>query len=936
MSASLRTTRLIGLVATLALVIGLLGIAPAALANHGTLTLNVEPETASRTQGEEHTMTATLSATVVECPAPATGGYGGCGPVNIDFENESGPNDPDASNSYTSPDLTCTVAVGSNSCVVSYFGNRTGTDQWRDFIDHDNNNATVEADLEEQRNENPEQDPTDPSDDDPLAPGGGCRNNPTPGEPTPRPVFNPAAEPDCTDVVEATFRAPASTPTTLDCDDQSGDDREVNALGDPETYTCTVRDQNGNGMRNQLVLGENENGVNDGDIVDGPSYNSPEYQCRTATPANAPFVTPTCTIMVSSVENEEGTAQICFWVDSDGNTSTDEGTALCQTLGEDVDEPEANDLADRVLKRWVRASRPSRLNCEPETDSNPVGTSHTITCTVQNQGNDTTPRQNQGGIQVDVEATGANDPDASNTPETPDFTCTTAGDQDSTTPPAQNEGVCTFTHGPGGKGTTNETGQTLYRAGVDYDKDDTTRPAEFTDDQEGRNEAQQPGTHPEVDETDVVEKNWILAPKSLSMTPESDSAPVGTCNAFTITALDEQNRPVEGAIIDVEQRHERSTNSTANDEPTVAFCEPSAEDGPNPSMVDETRGDLRPPEEDPDNKGTAGGETVKGTDAQGKITFGITVTGGNNSDGSGTVEVTAFFDVQDAQGRENDDPDAGEAQDKSTKTWVPAPQGRTIDCQPKTDSNPVGTDHLITCTVRDSAARPVQGEGVTFTETGPGEFVGSAQDTTDANGQATATVRSETESGTQSITGTLTDDTQGSEPGEVDECDRAANDPSNSPAGKCSDTVSKTWTGGQAPECSDGADNDNDGATDHPADPDCESPEDDSELREAQTRDEASNISIRYRQSRNRFRGSVGSADQECQSGRRVTVKKVRQGRDRVIGRTVTTSFGNWSLRKSVDRGRYYANVAKKTFVASNGDTVNCLFDRSPRIRIRG
>ena len=953
MSASARNTRSVALIATLAMAIGLLvGVPSTALANHGSLTLDVEPEVATRVQGEEHTMTATVSATVVECPAPVTGGYGGCGPVNIDFENENGANDPDAGRSYTTPDLTCTIAVSATSCTVSYFGNNvasasSGTqDIWRAWIDHDNNNTTVEADVNEQRDERTNKGTaSDPSDDDPLAPGTGCRNNPSAGEPpAPQPVFNPQPEPDCTDVVEARFSAPTSTPTTLDCDDQTGDDREVNTRSAPgsttnpsegdETYTCTVRNQSGGGMSGVQVFGENENGINDGDIVDGPSYDSPDYNCRTAAPG--PVLTPVCTVMVSAIEGEEGTAQICFWVDVDANPSTNEGTTLCQTQGEDVDEPEANDLADRVLKRWVNSSRPSRLDCSPETSSKPVGTSHTVTCTVQNQGGQTNPRQNQGGIQVDVEATGANDPDNGNTPETPDFTCTTAGDQDPTTPPAQNEGVCTFTHGPGpgGKGTTTQTGLTVYRAWVDYDRDDTTRPEQFVDDQEGRNEATQPGTHPEVDETDVVENNWILAPKSLTMTPESDSAAVGTCNAFTITALDEQNKPVEGAIIDVEQRHQNSTNNTANDEPTVAFCEPKPEDGPNPSMVDETKGDLRPPAEEPDNKGTAGGETVKGTDAQGKITIGITVTGGNGSDGSGTVEVTAFYDTFDDQGRDNDDPDSTEAQDKSTKTWTPAPQGRTIDCQPKTDSNPVGTEHVITCTVRDGAGRPVQGEGVTFTETGPGEFVGSAQQTTDANGQARATVRSQTESGTQSITATMTDDTQGNEPSEVDECDRAANDPSNTPAGKCADTVTKTWTGGTAPECSDDQDNDGDGATDHPADPDCDSPEDDSETTSVQERDEASNISIRYSKRRNRFRGSVGSAEQECQVGRRVTVKKVRRGRDAVMGRTLTNDLGNWTLRKKVRRGRFYANVAKKTFVASNGDTVNCLYDRSAWLRV--
>ena len=76
----------------------------------------------------------------------------------------------------------------------------------------------------------------------------------------------------------------------------------------------------------------------------------------------------------------------------------------------------------------------TRLDCTPETDSNPIGTSHTITCTATNASNAFV-----NGALIDVEFSGANDPDNADSSASPDFTCTT-----------NNQGVCSFTHGTGG------------------------------------------------------------------------------------------------------------------------------------------------------------------------------------------------------------------------------------------------------------------------------------------------------------------------------------------------------------------------------------------------------------------------------------------------------------------------------------------------------
>ncbi|MDQ3957464.1 MAG: Ig-like domain-containing protein, partial [Actinomycetota bacterium] len=398
--------------------------------------------------------------------------------------------------------------------------------------------------------------------------------------------------------------------------------------------------------------------------------------------------------------------------------------------------------------------------------SNPTGTAHTVTCTVTNSfGN-----LSSGAI-VDVEATGPSDPDAGNTPASPDFTCTTNAN-----------GVCTFTHGPGGVGTSNTPGTTLYRAWIDADNNNTSNEADTA---EGRDEAATPGTRPEPDNTDVVNKTWVGPPSAVTVAPTSDTASVGSCNAFTFTVRDSAGAPVEGARLDVEQRHARAGNNTANDEPTVSFCTPSA--GGNISQVDEQRGDLRPPTESPDNLGTAGGETSGTTNANGVITIGIRVDAGAGSDGTGTVTVVGFVETTD-----NDDPDTNEPAATATKTWI-IPEARTIDCEPEVATNRTGVTQTVVCTVFDRFGEPVAGEGVTFTETGPGDLTSATTATTDANGRAQVTATS-LAPGSQTVTGTLTDDLSGNEPNEVDECDRGANDPAGAPGGVCADSVTLTWT----------------------------------------------------------------------------------------------------------------------------------------------
>jgi len=952
--------------------------------------LDVEPETAERQVGETHILTATLLAPVEagaptpppcnqDNPAlePATA----TAPVQIAFDI-TGPNDRG-----TDRDLTCTIAAGSNSCTASYRGERPGTDTIRGFVDEQG----VSRDATEGQNE---ADPSDPT------------NPPAPGA---------TREPDTTDVVTVTWTpGPAAF---LDCDDQSGDDRETNpsraGSASTEVYTCRVTDQFQNptndggaasGTQTINVRGENELGVNDPDEPDSASYNTPDYSCTVGQPSGT--ATGECTIPVPQSENELGTAEICFFID-DADPATNEGASLC--AAEVTDEAEASDAADQVEKTWAeRSAAGGAVDAEPETDRNEIGQVHAIEATVFDQfgdrfngnttvnfeffggsptdtdGNtpatpdltcttsagatcsidyrqtttagrdllcvwtneapsmagdntngtcdgesfidpdDTTGEPDPAGglgddvdiveknwirsretlatrldcepevsttptgstleivctaftaagvrvneANIDAEITGTNDTDAGTSFQTPDLTCTTDA-----------SGSCTLRHGPFGNGRTDNTGNATYRAFIDRDGRNETITEVDTAEARGAVDA---------DATDVVETAFVPPPATLSITPEADSATVGQCNPYTITAQQQNGQPAVGATIDVEQIHELAMNATAGDEPTVRFCNPRS--GPNPSDVDTSRGDLgggapfvqptpgasptptpggsptasptaspgaspsvspsvsasptasptvspsvsptatpttaprvQPTESptvdasptaspsispttspsasptaspgggaspspsgsptgepDPDNnRGTAGGETVKRTDGDGQVTIGIAIEQGQGSNASGRVTLTAFFDPND-----NDDPDVGEPQDTATKQWeVAPPGGRTIDCEPETATTSTRGTHTVTCTVRNAAGDPDPGRSVTFTEQGPGEFTSSTQVTTDAQGRARATVTGTgDEEGVQTITGTITNSLQ-NEP-DVDDCDQQG--------GVCSDSVTNTF-----------------------------------------------------------------------------------------------------------------------------------------------
>ncbi len=646
-------------------------------------------------------------------------------------EVTAGPNDPDATNgaSFDSPDYTCNTGTDGNCpLTVTQLEGATGTATICFWIGADG--ATL------------------------------CANEAV-GEAT---AQNGSDNPnDAADAVQKTWETRAAATGGVDAEPET----DTNNLGENHTFTATVYDQFGDPfqgntqVRFEFFSGSPTDAAND--------LNTPATPDRTCTTNNS----ATCSITYTQA-NTAGTDLVCVWTNAAPVMANNNTNGTCggeglndadDAAGPDAPSP-ANDDVDVVQKVWQNPNAASRLDCAPETDTNQTGSGHTVTCTVTNSLGNVV-----AGTRVDAEATGPNDPDAANTALTPDFTCTTNA-----------QGVCSFTHGTGGTGTTNTPGTTLYRAWIDADNNNTTNEADAT---EGRDEVATPGATAEADDTDVVNKTWVGPPATITATPPSDTGSVLSCNGFTFTVLDAAGNPVTGVRLDVEQRHATATDNTANNEPRVGFCTPAS--GPNPSSVSLDAGDLQPPGEAPDNHGTAGGETTGTTNAAGQITIGIDVAPANNSNGTGNVTVLAFFETAD-----NDDRDVNEPQATATKTWI-VPEGRTIDCEPETATNRTGVTQTVVCVVRDRFGETVRDEGVTFTESGPGDLTSATTVTTDGNGRAQVTATS-LEPGAQTVTGTITDDLTGAEPGHVDECDRAANDPAGAPAGVCSDSITLTWT----------------------------------------------------------------------------------------------------------------------------------------------
>ena len=146
----------------------------------------------------------------------------------------------------------------------------------------------------------------------------------------------------------------------LNCADRSGDDKQLNNLGanPTETYTCTVTDDGGNGLSGLWVDLENMGGANDADNdANGGAGDQADGGCSYMTDSNGQ-----CTVQVTASENEAGSADICFWVDRDGDhgfnvasvgTDGSGDGGYCDDIEEPWDEAEGTDREEKARVTWT-------------------------------------------------------------------------------------------------------------------------------------------------------------------------------------------------------------------------------------------------------------------------------------------------------------------------------------------------------------------------------------------------------------------------------------------------------------------------------------------------------------------------------------------------------------------------------------------------------
>lgn len=248
--------------------------------------------------------------------------------------------------------------------------------------------------------------------------------------------------------------------------------------------------------------------------------------------------------------------------------------------------------------------------------------------------------------------------------------------------------------------------------------------------------------------TEVAAFAAVQPATSVSLSPDTDTAAVGTCNAFTATVAPAD--PANPAQITVNIQEAVPANTAAKAE-AIGFCNPSASAEGNPTAATVGPGTpgsnteagvtAAPPATAANScDNTTGGNpsaasnvscntTYTDTNGDGKIVFGVASTT------PGTMTVNAFGETVNANGAQ----DAGEPGDTSTKTWVANSSANTnkISCTPATASNPAGTTHNFTCTVTDANGVALAGQKVGFTvASGPDAGAGYTPATTAAIAQS--------------------------------------------------------------------------------------------------------------------------------------------------------------------------------------------------------
>ncbi|MGH2754602.1 MAG: hypothetical protein ACRDLB_09220 [Actinomycetota bacterium] len=925
--------------------------------------LQVSPEVSSQPVTQARTLTATLE----------NGGAGACADASgfeIDWEFESGPvvtfdqttpvpdstgpAQSDADNSPTTPDQTCTVPTGGPfTCQITFSANSAaGTNIIRAWVDDDKNNNTVppgEGDATEGRYAGggtgaagSAADCRTPADD----PQGGAPNNnattcqqdtATPGART---------EPDDTDVVQTTHTQ-ALPAACVDAEPEtktnpSGTDHTINAQltnsnvystsDQPGTFDCA-----GSPLANTNIVVTIQDDVPDvfiksvnGTATGGPTGGGPNT-VTAATDTNG-FLAIVVACVSPAAANCTGANDTPRGIDFQAQGTNNGPSGGCGGAGS----------CDSVNFTWSPGGAAAAIDASPNTDTNEVGSTHTITCRIVDGNGVGVANQN---CDAQITAGPNSTVNVDNNGATPNGyigQCTTDAN-----------GNCTLTY------TSSVAGTDTIRVFFDANGNDVDNGGgEFGE---------------------TISKTWVLAGQGTTdididmvnlighgPPPPSEGS---DCNDVTGIGTDDGNddpsitaptHATNGVVVCAE----RFGADNFPDTGAIIFRIVS---GPGSFFNDINFDGIKQAGEADLGAGPISRDEGCGSGAENCI--GIV----SNTQGQTVVE--AAHDNVTATG---------------TINWGGG-AARNLACTPDGAEAEPGTRVVVTCHATDRNANNSAGTVVNMTITGPAEwddpacFGANTQFcalTTGADGRVSGTLRG-TGEGLVTVANEIAADTGDNDtPQDLDDsCDQPANDPDTAgaqpngdpgaPAGNCEDNATVTFEeGAEAPECSDGVDNDGDGFIDFSesqsaGDPGCDSADDTTEDPDpAQCQDAKDNdgdgkvdtsdpgcsdgddnsespdptkridSDIRNFTHNSPFKGRVQSKNRKCEKRRKVIVKRVGGGR---VGKDRTDRSGNFRVKhgRNLRDGRYFAKVKKKRARTPSGRRILCRSARSQSIRVR-
>lgn len=319
-------------------------------------------------------------------------------------------------------------------------------------------------------------------------------------------IHNEGYYQDVTVAVSAAAATIALTPTT-----------DTNQTGATHTVTVTYTDQAGNPVANAPI-----------DIFvvdDGTDPFTSTGACNLDGGASPNSTGTACTIDAGD-QTTDVNGQVTF--DFTGSAAdTHRIIAWTGDVGDVFDNDDTSTIKGSATKTWINAV--TALDCTPETDLNPFGTSHTVTCTLEDSGGAAVPLagetirftlyRNSADVSDSGAANGTNGCGGA-------VSSINSAVTDST-------GKATFTY-TGPADPSSSSGSNLYDCLFSH----------FDDDGDGILDS--------GEETDTTEKQWTdatAAASTLELSPGVDGNPTSTTHTVTATLEDQFGNPVSGAVI---------------------------------------------------------------------------------------------------------------------------------------------------------------------------------------------------------------------------------------------------------------------------------------------------------------------------------------------------------------------------------------------------